>query len=208
MLASFLQRWLLPQLPDFQKRHPHIDIRVSTSTQLAKFTESDCDAGIRLGKGHWKDLRSTKICDEWLVPVGRPDVVARHGLIDSPSMLDRLSLLHGDDEPWSEWIEATFDQDFALPPGPRMDDSIGVLIAAERGQGIALARWSLVASDVASGRLAIAATAAALFERSYYFVTLPSKHNAPAVEVFREWLVALGKSVAPPPLDIRPRRAR
>jgi LysR family glycine cleavage system transcriptional activator len=202
MLASFLQRWLLPRLPDFQKRHATIDLRVSTSSQLAKLSESDIDAGIRLGRGHWSGLRATKICDEWLVPVGRPDMVASHGLIDSPAMLGRLPLLHGDDEPWSEWTAVVFSQDVSLPAGPRMDDSIGVIIGAERGHGIALARWSLAAADVASGRLAIAARTAVTFHRSYYFVTLPSKHDLPAVTAFRSWLVERGREVLPPPVAI------
>jgi LysR family glycine cleavage system transcriptional activator len=207
MLASFLQRWLLPRLHDFQTRNPTIDLRFSTSSQIANFVDSDFDAGIRLGGGRWKDLKSIRIFDEWLVPVARPELVKRIGLIDKKSMISKLSLLHAEDEPWSIWINAAFGQDIALPAGPRMDDSIGVLVAAERGQGIALARWSLVNADVASGRLALAASTAITFHRTYYFVAPPAKYDLPAVRAFRDWLVDTGRRVEPPPVTVLPRHA-
>jgi len=205
MLGSFLQRWLLPRLASFQKLHSGIDLRFSTSPQIANFAEADLDAGIRLGAGRWKDLRSLKIFDEWLVPVCRPEHVRQFGLIERASTISKLSLLHSDDEPWSDWIHGVFGHDVPLPSGPKMDDSIGVLVAAERGQGIALARWSLVSGDVASGSLVLAAKVAVTFRRSYYLVIPHAKYDLPAVRAFREWLVNLGRTVEPPPLTIIPR---
>jgi DNA-binding transcriptional LysR family regulator len=58
-------------------------------------------------------------------------------------------------------------------PGITYDDSIAVFRAAEGGQGLALVRWSLVAGDVAAGRLVIASSRAVQSEWSYYFVCRP-----------------------------------
>ncbi len=53
---------------------------------------------------------------------------------------------------------------------PILDDSASILAAAEQGHGLGLARWSLVAGDLASGRLVRPSTQSVRQHNSYYFV--------------------------------------
>src|SRR5262249_52749393 len=83
MLASFLQQWLLSRLPDFNEKHPAIDLRLHTSASLVDFVRSDVHIAIRFGTGQWPQLHAEKLMDEWLVPVCSPKLLARHGLVGS-----------------------------------------------------------------------------------------------------------------------------
>src|SRR5688572_595817 len=72
MLASYLQQWLLPRLPDFNEKHPDIDLRLHTSASLVDFLRSEVQIAIRFGTGQWPQLHAEKLLDEWLVPVCSP----------------------------------------------------------------------------------------------------------------------------------------
>ena len=200
MMSSFLQKWLLPRLHTFHAQYPAVDLRINTSTQLVNFGDSDYDAGIRFGGGRWSDIRATKLFEEWLLPVGLPDLARTKGLILKPSDLRKFTLLHAETEPWKAWLESVFGHDLPAPIGISLDDSAAIVLAAERGQGIALARWSLVYSEIESGRLVALTTHAARFTRSYYFVTPRGKPESPSVEPFRAWLVEASRAFGGPPL--------
>jgi LysR family glycine cleavage system transcriptional activator len=63
--------------------------------------------------------------------------------------------------------------------------------AAAQGQGIALARYSLVHDDLVTSRLVAVLKDGMLRARyDYYLVCLPEKVDRPAVVAFREWLMA------------------
>ncbi|MGH8540117.1 MAG: LysR substrate-binding domain-containing protein [Stenotrophobium sp.] len=209
MLASFLQRWLLPRLPEFQHSHPDIDLRLSASTELVNFESSDFDAGIRYGVGRWPGLRATKLFDDWLLPVCHPELLRKHGPIRQAHDLAKFPLLHGDEfESWQDWVKLRFGRSETVPPGPKLDDSAAIIVAAERGQGLALARWSLVAASVNNGQLACAADTAVQYLRSCYLVAPHSKADRPVVRAFREWLCKAGAESALPPVALKPLRKR
>jgi LysR family transcriptional regulator, glycine cleavage system transcriptional activator len=198
-LAFFLAQWLLPRLPKFTAQHASIDVQIHTSVGLADFVTMGMDAGIRFGGGNWPRLHSEKLFDEWLVPVCTPALLRRHGPIAGPEDLKRHKLLHSPHEPWTAWLlEGGLDEEWPSA-GAAFDDAISIVRAAEAGQGLALAMWSLVADNVKIGRLAVAGRAVRA-ARAYYFVC-PTAHLAiDKVATFREWL--MGECIsfpAPPP---------
>ena len=77
-----------------------------------------------------------------------------------------------------------------MPPFISIDDSGAIVRAAEAGDGLALARWSLVADDVQRGRLAIASKSVTKDGRGYYFVCPPARCGLPQVAAFHTWLRA------------------
>jgi DNA-binding transcriptional LysR family regulator len=77
-----------------------------------------------------------------------------------------------------------------MPPVISIDDSAAIVRAAEAGDGLALARWSLVADDVQRGRLAIASKNVTPNGRDYYFVCPPKHCGLPKVAAFHTWLRA------------------
>jgi LysR family glycine cleavage system transcriptional activator len=200
-LAFFLTQWLLPRLPKFAAHHGSIDVQFHTSVDLADFVKTGMDAGIRFGaSGSWPRLHSQKLFNEWLVPVCTPELLRRHGPISGAVDLKPYKLLHSPHEPWTAWLlEGGFDEQWPSA-GAAFDDAISVVRAAEAGQGLALAMWSLVADSVSLGRLAVAGRTVRA-ARAYYFVCPPAHLAIDKVAALREWLASECLSFpAPPPV--------
>jgi LysR family transcriptional regulator, glycine cleavage system transcriptional activator len=197
-LAFFLAQWLLPRLPTFTALHPAIDVQIETSVALSDFVKESADVGIRCGPGVWPRLHAEKLFDEWLVPVCTPALLKSHGTIAEARDLSRYQLLHSPYEPWSAWLLEGATQDIWPRSGPAFDDAVAIVRAAEAGQGLALARWSLVADDVSRARLAVAGRA--VRSRHGWHFVCPSAHLAMSkVAAFRSWLTQESSRFPAPP---------
>lgn len=200
MLSSFLQQWLLPRLQDFSAKHPGIDLRCHTSSALVDFLHTDVQAAVRFGIGGWPQLYSEKILDEWLVPVCSKALLAKHGPIRTRDDLARVPLLHAKTEPWKVWPDITLSSDEWAPRGASFDDSVTIIRAAEASHGFALARWSLAAEDIASGRLVVASPTIIPAPRAYFFVCPPGYVSLDKISAFRGWLRDQAQRAPKPPM--------
>jgi LysR family glycine cleavage system transcriptional activator len=194
LLASYLQRWLLPRIGAFRAAHPKIDLQFRTSTAIVDFAREDVHVAIRFGRGTWPGVHAEKLLDEWLVPVCAPALRERYGPLRDTGGTGDYPLLHSSTEPWSFWLNESFaagvGEDFWPDVGTAFDDSATVLHAAEHGQGLALTRWSLAAQAIASGRLVMPYERALPFAFGYYFVCPEAYLTLGKVAQFREWLMA------------------
>ena len=202
-LASFMQQWLMPRLPDFQSRHPNLELTVHTSAEAVDLRQSRLQAAIRMGRGQWPGLHAEKLLDEWLVLVCAPALLARHGPVRTAADLRPYRLVHSTSEPWSSWL-LDHDEQRDLARTALFDDSVTVIRAAEAGQGMALARWSLVEAELRLGRLALASERVVQSELAYYFACLPEYQNVEKIRLLRQWLVDQAKAFPGPP-GARPR---
>ena len=203
LLASYLQRWLLPRIGAFRAAHPKIDLQFRTSTAIADFAREDVHVAVRFGRGGWPRVHAEKLLDEWLVPLCTPGLFEKHGLLRGPGDTGQYPLVHSSTEPWSFWLtgEDAGRAGTSVWPevGTAFDDSVTVLHAAEQGQGLVLARWSLAAASIASGRLVMAYARAMPFAFNYYFVCPESYLALGKVAKFREWLMAEAAHSPRPP---------
>ncbi|MGA9574726.1 MAG: LysR family transcriptional regulator, partial [Lysobacterales bacterium] len=69
MMPSFLQKWLMPRLPEFYNANPQMDLRINVDNALVNFNQTDMNAAVRMGNGHWAGLKSVKLMDDWILPV-------------------------------------------------------------------------------------------------------------------------------------------
>jgi LysR family glycine cleavage system transcriptional activator len=199
MLTSFLNNWLLDRLPDFRNAHPGIDLQIHCSTELVDFVQSGMHAAVRFGRGQYPGLEAVRLFDDWLVPVGQPALLDRLGRVHDAQDLKRHRLLHTIGEPWSAWLLGDYDDTDWPASGSAFDDSLAVVRAAEAGHGLALARWSLVAAEVASGRLAMASARVVRHSRTYWFVCPPQNLKLDKVARLRDWLVQQAAAFPAPP---------
>ena len=88
-----------------------------------------------------------------------------------------------------------------LARAPIIDDSAGVIAAAEEGIGFALARWSLVQRSLEQGRVVLAGDALLPFRFSYFFVCPEPYLVMPKVKRFRDWIFDMAKAF-PKPHDL------
>jgi LysR family glycine cleavage system transcriptional activator len=208
---SFATKWLLPRLHRFEVLHPEIDIKVNASMQLCDFAKDGIDVAIRYGAGAYPDLISEKLIQESLIPVCSPDLLASAAPLRRPDDLKNHTLLH-DDSPdndpscpnWEMWLRAAGVHDIDASRGPHFNQSSMVLEAAMLGRGVALAKSTLAAADIASGRLVRPLPGHSPVGFAYYLVAPKSKLNLPKVSFFRDWLweEAGRKDADPPRLDL------
>ena len=152
VVPSFGARWLLPRMARFVAANPDYDLDVRATSALVDFQREDLDFGIRYGLGAWEDVVAEHLFDETCFPVCSPRI-ANGVLPRSPSDLSRYVLLRGEGEPWTPWFRAA-GLDWPEPAqGPAFDDSSHMVQAAAEGQGIAMARDSLVGNDLRTGAL-------------------------------------------------------
>jgi LysR family glycine cleavage system transcriptional activator len=198
LLGSFLQKWLLPRLGDFYQKHPEVDLRFNASREVMDFMSTDFHAAVRYGRGDWPQTRAERMLDDWVFPVASPELVAKVGPIETLADFGKYPLLHSSSEPWMDWLRRVGGDTSRLERGPVLDDSASLLTAAEQGHGLALARWSLVAGDLAAGRLVRPTNQSVRQIHSYYFVAPPQNFDLPKVRRFRDWLREVCNQFPPP----------
>jgi len=196
-LASFLQIWLLPRIRSFRRKFPNVDLRFHTSRELVDFSRTNHHVAIRFGQGDYPNLHSEKLLDDWLVPVASPDLIKQYGMIERGANLNKYPLLENGDQPWSVWSQ-TEEEAAWHSRSPSIDDSAGLLAAAEEGLGFALARWTLVTRALHKGTLQLAGKGALPDSSAYYFVCPKNLLSIPKVAQFREWILAAARDFPAP----------
>jgi LysR family glycine cleavage system transcriptional activator len=188
MMPTFLQKWLMPRLSEFYRVQPQIDLRINADNSTVNFEQSDFHAGIRFGSGKWPGLKASKMLDDWILPVCSPRLIRELGPIRSVEDLQKHDLLFVESEVWDAWFRVLGEHG-RESRWPLLNDSLSILMAAEQGQGIALSRWSLVARDIAAGRLVRPVDTVVKTDWSYYFVAPAHYYDLPKVVAFRDWIL-------------------
>lgn len=194
-LPSFASRWLVPSLGRFQRLHPKIDLKVTSSSVLWNGASEEFDVGIRSGLGRWVGLTSDLIAREELSPVYSPKLPLNGIAVRQPKDLLKMPLLH--DTPraaWRTWFVHSGVHGVDVNTGIAFDDSSLVLQAAVDGHGVALGRLTLAAEDLAMGRLIRPFKVAIPNDYSYWLVYTHAISTRPDFMAFRSWLLAEAKS--------------
>lgn len=209
-LASTLQKWLALRLHRFHEQHADLQLSWHTSQRTVDFARDNVHAAMRFGSGPYPGMYTRYLMDEWSVVVASPRIVQRYGMLDEHRDLSALPLLHAKHEPWSHWQQKS-PKLVATAETAVIDDSVSVLAAAAEGLGYAVARWTLAAADIDSGRLALASARAKRSPWQHWFVCPMAYKDIPKVTALRDWLAGeAGAFAAPPGNDPKrgPRRRR
>jgi len=188
MLPGFATYWLMPRLAGFIDRHPDIEVNIRPTMALTDFTRDEVDMAVRFGPGAWPGLISIKLYDEELVPVCSP--AFRGGRLPHAfGDLLKVPLLHDERQPWSIWFKAVGLDYRDARQRPRYSDQTLLLAAAIAGLGVALARASLVAADLKSGRLVRLFSRSVPTRNSFFIVYPRGSESFGKIQVFQEWLL-------------------
>lgn len=186
VMPSFAARWLLPRIGRFFAAHRDIDLDVRATPMLVDFRRDDADAAIRYGTGDYSGVVSEHLMDDVYFPVCSRKLEG--GLPKRPSDLSRYFLLRSDAQVWQKWFRAA-GLDWPEPTrGPIFNDDSYLLQAAIEGQGIALARSSLIGNDIVNGVLVRPFDIEVASSWRYYLVYPSSLAQSPKLAVFRQWL--------------------
>jgi LysR family glycine cleavage system transcriptional activator len=186
---DFAAKWLVQRLGRFAEASPDIDLRVSASMHKSDFAREDVDLAVRHGDGRWDGLEAERLTAERLFPVCSPRLVAGRKRIKATDLL-RFPLLRLDN--WgtgARWFEAAGVETPARP-GPALNHASMLIDAAVDGQGVALARTALVASDLIAGRLVRPVDVSLRMTNTYWIVCPQATAALPKIAAFRAWLLA------------------
>ena len=186
---SYATRCLAQRVGDFVEMHPWIELRLDGHRHLADLSK-DADVAIRIGDGRWPGLHVESLGSDPLVPVAAPTVLERTGLEPSYEALSRETLLHFTDRDlWSAWSSGRGLEKPAAHRNVFFSETIIMLEAAQAGQGIAIARSSLVRDELQNGTLRRLYDALVDDGFGYFLCCTPESLNRRKVSLFRDWLL-------------------
>jgi LysR family transcriptional regulator, glycine cleavage system transcriptional activator len=189
VLPSFASRWLMPRLIRFMDANPKVEVNVIATTVLANFSADEVDVAIRFGPGPWPPLVCEKFLEDEYFPVASPKM-NRGKLPKTPREMLRLGIIREDRDYWQAWLEKAGVpiEEAVAARGPIFNDSTYALQAAARGEGVALARRSIVEEDLERGTLKRLFDITVASRERYWFVSPKETAESPKVKAFRKWV--------------------
>lgn len=206
---GFATRWLVPRLQRFNERHPAIDLHLSAERALIDLQRPEEGAApedtgratgggiaIHYGTGPYPGQEAIRLFEIRIQPVCSPQLLAAQPLA-TPADLAHTMLLHDEtshflhkQRDWAVWLRAAGALGVDPNKGLSFSHSALALDAAMQGVGMALGISVLVEDDLARGTLAAPFDLALPSRCSYWLVIPPRLATQPAVQAFRDWLVA------------------
>jgi LysR family transcriptional regulator, glycine cleavage system transcriptional activator len=194
---AFADKWLLPRVERFATSHPLYDLRIDTSGRLVDFAAERMDVGIRYGGGRWSGLKSIFLLRDAFFPVCSPALLEGSHPLRGPEDLKHHTLIHDRSmaqesafPTWRTWLQAAGFPAINCERGLQINDSAAGYQAAINGSGVALGRTTLVALDLAAGRLVRPFGEALECELAYYLVHRPRADSHPGIAAFKDWVCA------------------
>jgi len=187
-LHSLAYCWLLPRLPRFCARHPHVRLDFDSSPALARFDENGPDLAIRHGAGNWPGLTAHHLMDDALFPVASPALagverITRAQDITKLPLIADLAL-----QGWRDWFREAGVRVPQLPAMHTFSDSTDVMRAAVYGLGAALARKHIAMPYLQRYELVQLPGPAIKARFAYYAVHASHRTPSPAARAFIQWL--------------------
>ena len=146
---------------------------------------------MRHGDGNWPRLDVARLSAEQLFPVCGPKLLAGRNRLIKPADVLKFPLIHVDDrKDWTRWLEMAGVIGTELSHGPVLNRVSMAIDAAVDGQGIALARTTLAATDLISGRLLRPFTEELRLSKTYWIICPKATASLPKIVTFRDCLVA------------------
>ena len=196
---TFAIRFLIPRLYRFQRLHPDIQVRLTTSSINVDFNRENFDVGIIYMIEPVKNeakLRMIfmKIAKERLTPVCSPFLLENMNPIETIEDLRLFRLLHSNPEQreWRTWAKHVGIKDLPFDQGQTFEMDDAALQAAASGLGIALGDISLIREDLESGRLTqpFEGNPQFVVEMGAYYLALPHGDRLPLeTSAFKNWLL-------------------
>ena len=197
---SFVAKWLIPRLSQFNKVHPEIDVRIDSSTRLVDFDQENIDVAIRFSQHEDTSLVSTHLMSLEIIPVCSPSLINTGEGLYKPEDLKHQTLLHyesGRNEQnwpeWPMWLATMGIKDVDSTRGIYFNQKDMLTQAAIESQGVALVATIIAENDINQGRLVQPFSMTMPIHFSYYLVSSSQKSRRSKVQAFKQWIVKESK---------------
>ncbi|MDO1583940.1 LysR substrate-binding domain-containing protein [Rhizobium oryzicola] len=184
-LPSVVNHWLGERLPDFQRRHP--DIQVSITYSAGATTAEEAGTDLLLCHGPQPSLSARLMLSGATRPAASPAYISEHGPFAEPRDLLSAQLLHDQSQQsWIRWFRAA-GVEAAPQKGPIFADFNLLRSSLLAGLGIGLCPIALISKDVEEGRLILLFEQASDQAQGYWL--LQRKQPSPEAGLMRDWLL-------------------
>ncbi|MGY4495533.1 LysR substrate-binding domain-containing protein [Pseudomonas sp. TE3610] len=189
-LPTFGSKWLLPRLHDFYRQHPDILVHINSRIEHVDFATSGIDAAIVVATGDQPGLVCHRLYAEELMVVLSPTLAATRTEW-TPAAISQQVLLSVVNNPnaWGEWFSHHGQAHQSMRLGPSFELTSHLIQAVRADIGIGLVPRVLITDELASGEL-VSPVLPYASARGYYLVYPPRNGALPALQAFREWLLA------------------
>jgi len=187
--TSFASMWLVPNLADFQKRHPDIHVEIHTGEELVDIDrDRRFDLAIRYGNNDENNKNLTKLVTENFGAYGSKTYLGHHKDLNNANLIE-TQWKNKSLPPisWSHWLQ-TFHPNVSCSKISYFDQEHHVIQAALAGQGIALVSSVLAQMALQQGWLK-PLNEHYLPGLTYYLLVSPFSEDLRKVAAFKEWLV-------------------
>ncbi len=188
--GSLLARWFIPRLDRLQRDLPELRLQLSASEGELDPRRPGVDATLCFAEAPWPaDMQVLALAEERIGPVLSPRYAGFARLAAAaPTVLLGEPLLHTTSRPqaWPQWAQAQGLDAGQLQRGQAFEHLYYLLEAAAAGLGVAIAPQTLVADDLAAGRLA--APWGFVTTRAQLSLWLPARQADPRALRLAQWL--------------------
>jgi LysR family glycine cleavage system transcriptional activator len=195
--ASFASMWLIPRLEAFQRDNPEIDIRIDASDVAVDLEVADVDIALRYGPRETMPATAVRLFGETLTPVASPWLLKSNPPIKTPADITRFTLIEAGDAhrthlewlTWRRWFEVNGLERAQPKRWLYFNYAYQMVQAALTGQGITLARSSLIAESLANGDLVEVLPQHRMDSpMAYWLIAGPRNALRPEIRAFWDWL--------------------
>jgi LysR family transcriptional regulator, glycine cleavage system transcriptional activator len=195
-LPTFAMRWLIPRLPEFQRQHPALELRIVTASTPAEQFRMGADV-VLSGPSHHPGWVGSRFLAETYLPLLSPGLMKEHPL-RAPADLAQHTLLHAATrrEMWPRWLTASGFADLRPARNQVFEHFYFAIQAAIEGLGVMIGPLALVGDELREGRLVAPIREPALRTRGYFVYAPETSSAAPAITALRQWLIGAGRLAA------------
>ncbi|MCE7999224.1 MAG: LysR family transcriptional regulator [Rhodobiaceae bacterium] len=189
VLPLFASTILIPRLPKFRKKYPHIDVSISTESSVANFHTDNIDMGIRNMRVPPTGPGTAKLLDTKPILLCTREIAED---INSLADLTRHTFIHCTPRPngWRDWLALQGIEDLQPADDLWVDTIPGGLEAALLGQGVALSMSPLAERTLAGSQLVEPFQTDGRGGTAYYLAHRPEDTALEKVRVFRDWILS------------------
>lgn len=205
---TLAMHWLLPLLPQFQRRFPDVDLRLNTSDRDIGRLNGGFDIALRRWPGDWTGYIAKPFLDEWELPLCSPALLERLPIRTAADLASH-TLLHADTRPiaWQRWLTLAGVPDLKPARTQQFDHFYLALQAAMDGLGVALGPLPMMQAELDAGSLVAPLSDPRVPVRGYCWIVPRAMMNDPTIEAFCQWLEESARSLTPAARAVVPRQA-
>ncbi|ROH79478.1 LysR family transcriptional regulator [Lonsdalea populi] len=153
--TTFMQHVIVPLIPEFRRRYPHIVLELNTDDVFIDLLEQHTDIAIRIGVLRDSTIHARSLGASQVSVLASPDYLRRHGAPCSVEALNEHTLLgFTQSESLNQWpLRHAGGEFFTITPTISASNGEMLRQLALRGEGITRLSDFMTCEDVAAGRL-------------------------------------------------------